>query len=80
MKAQIGVKNKDYYIVEWGPPSKRAQLDDGGEVLTWEWQGHVQDQYSGHSQGWHKILVFSPDGLLKSHKWQYWGMPLIDLY
>ena len=34
MKSEIGVKNKDYYIVQWGPPSRRAKLDDGGEVLT----------------------------------------------
>ena len=77
MKSQIGIKNRDHYVVEWGPPSKRATLDDGGEVLTWEWQGHVQDQSGGHSQGWQKTLIFSPDGLLKDYKWQYWGMPVV---
>jgi hypothetical protein len=75
MKSQIGSKNKDYYIVQWGPPSKRARLDSGGEVLTWEGHGFIQGQYSGHSTGWYKTLVFSPDGLLQSHKWDYWGMP-----
>lgn len=79
MKSQIGVKNKDHYIVQWGPPSKRAKLDDGGEVLTWEWQGHVQNQHAGHSQGWQKNLSFSADGLLKDYKWEYWGMPLVDV-
>ena len=77
MKSQIGIKNRDHYVVEWGPPSKRAKLDDGGEVLTWEWQGQVQDQSGGHSQGWQKTLIFSPDGLLKDYKWQYWGMPVV---
>ena len=24
MKSQIGSKNKDYYIVQWGPPSKKS--------------------------------------------------------
>jgi hypothetical protein len=45
MKSEVGVKNRDYYIVEWGPPNKRTALDDGGEVLTWEWHGYAADQY-----------------------------------
>ncbi len=79
MKQEIGVKNKDYYITEWGPPSSRASLDDGGEVLTWEWQGYVADQYGGHDRGWKKTLIFSREGVLKDYNWQYWGMPLIAL-
>ena len=73
MKSEIGVKNKDYYISKWGPPSRGAKLDEGGEVLTWEWQGVSQ----GDSQGWKKTLIFSPDGLLKDYNWKCWGMPLI---
>ncbi len=79
IKSEIGVKNKDYYVIQWGPPTRRAKLDDGGEVLTWEWQGFAQNQSGGHSQGWQKTLIFSPDGLLKDYKWQYWGMPVVAL-
>lgn len=79
MKSQIGTKNRDHYIAQWGPPSKRATFDNGGEVLTWEWQGHARNQHGGHSQGWQKTLIFSPNGLLKDYKWDYWGMPLVDL-
>ena len=32
IKSEIGVKNKDYYVIQWGPPTRRAKLDDGGEV------------------------------------------------
>jgi len=79
MKAHIGVKDKDYFITSWGPSTKRAQLDDGGEVLTWEWEGYTQDQYGGHSQGWKKTLIFLPNGILKNYKWEYWGMPYVIL-
>ena len=77
MKSEVGVKKKDDYIIAWGPPSKRAALDDGGEVLTWEWHGYTADQYQGHSQGWKKTLVFGSDGVLKKFNWQYWGMPIV---
>lgn len=75
MKTHIGVKDKDYFITRWGPSTKRAQLDDGGEVLTWEWEGYTQDQYGGHSQGWKTTLIFLSDGILKNYSWEYWGMP-----
>ncbi len=79
MQAEIGVKNKDYYIVQWGPPHRLATLEDGGAVLTWEWQGFVRDRYSGHSQGWQKTLKFSPEGVVEDYSWQYWGMPVLSL-
>lgn len=79
MKSQIGTKNRDHYIAQWGPPSKRATLDNGGEVLTWEWQGYAHNQHGGRSQGWRKTLIFSRNGLLNDYKWDYWGMPLVDL-
>ncbi len=77
MKSEVGVKNRDYYIVKWGPPNKRTALDDSGEVLTWEWHGYAADQYQGHSQGWKKTLVFGQDGVLKNFNWEYWGMPVV---
>jgi hypothetical protein len=77
MKSQIGIKNKDFYVVQWGPPSKRAQLDEGGEVLTWEWQGFMVTTNAAHAPGWRKTLVFSREGLLKDQRWEHWGAPPI---
>jgi hypothetical protein len=33
LRAEIGVKKKDYYIAEWGNPAKRVRSEDGGEAL-----------------------------------------------
>jgi hypothetical protein len=79
MKQEKGIKNRDYYITKWGPPNRRAKLDDGGEVLTWEWQGYAAGESGGHSQGWEKTLIFGSDGILKDHNYKYWGMPVIAL-
>jgi len=66
LRAEIGVKKKDYYITEWGKPAKRARSEDGGDVLTWTFSGY------GGNQGWRKTLTFTPEGVLKSFDRDYW--------
>ena len=66
MKSQIGSKNKDYYIAEWGNPSKRTRSQEGEDVWIWESSGY------GGAQGWRKTLVFSSDGVLKDFRRDYW--------
>ncbi|HJT20011.1 MAG TPA: hypothetical protein VJ746_06050 [Nitrospira sp.] len=66
MRQDIGVKTKDYYVHEWGRPTKRRQTIDGEETLTWEWRGY------GGAQGWNKSLTFAPDGVLKDFQRDYW--------
>ncbi len=63
MRQEIGVKTKDYYVREWGHPTKHA---NGGEILRWEFRGY------GGAQGWNKILTFGPDGVLKEFQRDYW--------
>lgn len=65
-RQEIGVKTKDYYIAEWGKPTKRFKSQDGGETLTWEFSGY------GGAQGWRKTLMFTPDGVLKDFQRDYW--------
>ena len=65
-RQEIGVKTKDYYLAEWGKPAKRARSDDGGDVWTWEFSGY------GGAQGWKKTLIFTPDGVLKDFRQDYW--------
>jgi hypothetical protein len=65
-RQEIGVKTKDYYLTEWGMPAKRAKSEDGGEILTWEFSGY------GGAQGWRKTLIFTPDGVLKDFRRDYW--------
>ena len=65
-RQEIGVKSKDYYLSEWGKPAKRAKSDDGGEVWTWEFSGY------GGAQGWKKTLIFTPDGVLRDFRRDYW--------
>ena len=65
-RQEIGVKSKDYYLSEWGKPAKRARSDDGGEVWTWEFSGY------GGAQGWNKTLIFTPDGVLRDFRRDYW--------
>jgi len=40
------VKTKDYDVSEWGNPTKRVKLADGGSAWTWEFRGY------GSAQGW----------------------------
>ena len=70
MQQEIGVKTKDYYVREWGNPSKRMKTADGEDVWTWEWRGY------GGTQGWNKTLTFSPDGVLKTFRREYWPKDL----
>jgi len=65
-REEIGVKTKDYYLSEWGKPKKREQSADGGEIWTWEFSGY------GGAQGWKKTLIFTPDGVLKDFRRDYW--------
>ena len=66
LRAEIGVKTKDYYITEWGKPAKRARSEDGGETLTWRLSAY------GGAQGWRKTLMFTPEGVLKDFNRDYW--------
>jgi hypothetical protein len=66
MRQEIGVKTKDYYVSEWGNPTKRVKLADGGSTWTWEFRGY------GGAQGWNKTLTFTPDGVLKEFHREYW--------
>ncbi|MDK2742922.1 MAG: hypothetical protein NDI90_08395 [Nitrospira sp. BO4] len=65
-RQEVGAKTKDYYVHEWGNPSKQLKTIDGEEVCTWEWRGY------GGSQGWNKTLKFSPVGVLKDFHREYW--------
>jgi hypothetical protein len=66
MRQEVGVKAKDYYVREWGRPTKRAKTGDGGEMLRWESRAY------GGAQGWNKALTFDPDGVLKEFQRDYW--------
>jgi hypothetical protein len=66
MRQEIGVKTKDYYVSEWGNPTKRVKLADGGSTWIWEFRGY------GGAQGWNKTLTFTPDGVLKEFHREYW--------
>lgn len=66
MRQDIGVKTKDYYISEWGNPTKRTTMADGGSTWTWQFRGY------GGAQGWDKSLTFRPDGVLKEFHRDYW--------
>ena len=66
MRQEIGLKTKDYCVSEWGNPTKRTKAADGGDIWTWEWRGY------GGSQGWNKILTFTPEGVLKDFHRDYW--------
>ena len=66
MRQEIGVKTKDYYISEWGNPAKRTKTTDGESIWIWEFRGY------GGRQGWNKILTFTPDGVLKEFRREYW--------
>jgi hypothetical protein len=66
MRQDIGVKTKDYYVSEWGKPTKRRQTVDGEETLIWGWRGY------GGAQGWNKSLTFASDGVLKDFQRDYW--------
>lgn len=66
MRQEVGVKTKDYYVREWGQPTKRANAGDGGEILRWESRAY------GGAQGWNKALTFGPDGVLKEFQRDYW--------
>jgi hypothetical protein len=65
-RQEIGVKTKDYYLTEWGKPTKRTTTQDGGDMWTWEFSGY------GGAQGWRKTLIFTPDGTLKDFRRDYW--------
>jgi hypothetical protein len=56
MLQEIGVKIKDYYVSEWGNPTNRVKLANGGSTWTWEFRG-----YDG-VQGWPPELPF-PGGI-----------------
>jgi hypothetical protein len=66
MRQDIGVKTKDYYISEWGNPTKRTTSADGGSTWTWQFRGY------GGRQGWNKSLTFTSDGVLKEFHREYW--------
>lgn len=66
MQQQIGVKTKDYYLSEWGNPAKRTTTANGESIWTWEFRGY------GGRQGWNKILTFTPDGVLREFRRDYW--------
>lgn len=66
MRQEVGVKTKDDYVREWGNPTKRVKLPDGGSTWTWEFRGY------GGAQGWDKTLTFTPDGVLKEFHRDYW--------
>jgi len=65
-RQDVGVKTTAYYLTEWGKPKKRMRSQDGGEVLTWESSGY------GGAEGWRKTLTFTPDGVLKDFRREYW--------
>ena len=65
-RQEVGIKTKDYYIAEWGNPSKRTRSQEGEDVWIWESSGY------GGAQGWRKTLVFSSDGVLKDVRRDYW--------
>jgi hypothetical protein len=66
LRAEIGVKTKDYYITEWGNLAKRVRSEDAGETLIWTFSGY------GGAQGWRKTLMFTPEGVLKGFSRDYW--------
>ena len=65
-RQEIGVKTKDYYLAEWGKPTKRTKSADGEDIWTWEFSGY------GGVQGWRKTLIFTQDGVLKDFRRDYW--------
>jgi hypothetical protein len=65
-RQEVGVKTKDYYLAEWGTPTKRTRSQEGEEIWTWEFSGY------GGAQGWRKTLTFSSDGVLKDFQREYW--------
>ena len=66
MRQEVGVKTKNYYVREWGQPTRRAKAEGGGEILRWESRAY------GGAQGWNKALMFGPDGILKEFQRDYW--------
>lgn len=66
MQREVGVGTKDYYFHEWDIPANRETLSDGGEALTWEWRS------ADGRMGWQKTLIFTPQGVLKEHRWTHW--------
>ena len=66
MRQEVGVKTRDYYVREWGKPTKRAKAGDGGEILRWESRAY------GGAQGWNKILTFGSDEVLTEFQRDYW--------
>lgn len=69
-RQEIGLKTRDFYLSEWGKPTKRTATQDGGEMWTWESSGY------GGAQGWKKTLSFSSDGTLKDFSRDYWPKEL----
>jgi hypothetical protein len=69
-RQEVGMKTKNYYLTEWGKPTKRTRSHGGGEVRTWEFSGY------GGAQGWRKTLAFTPDGVLKDFRREYWPKEL----
>jgi len=65
-RQEIGVKTKDYYLTEWGKPTKRTKSSNDEDIWIWEFSGY------GGAQGWRKTLIFTPDGVLKDFHRDYW--------